>query len=44
MSLDLETTVKQWIDADPESDLTAYLEVPADRPQPAGFAQIPHFL
>ena len=33
MSLDLETTVKQWIDADPESDLTAYLEVPADRPQ-----------
>lgn len=33
MRLNLEKTVKDWIDADPESDLTAYLEVPADRPQ-----------
>ena len=34
MSLNLEKTVKDWIDADPDGDgLTAYLEVPADRPQ-----------
>ena len=45
MRLNLEKTVKDWIDADPDGDgLTSYLEVPADRPQPAGFAQIPHFL
>ena len=34
MRLNLEKTVKDWIDADPDGDgLTAYLEVPADRPQ-----------
>ena len=34
MSLNLEKTVKDWIDADPDGDgLTAYLEVPADRPK-----------
>lgn len=34
MSLNLEKTVKDWIDADPAGDgLTAYLEVPADRPR-----------
>lgn len=30
MRLNLEKTVKDWIDADPDGDgLTAYLEVPA---------------
>ena len=34
MSLNLEKTVKDWIDTDPNGDgLTAYLEVPADRPK-----------
>lgn len=34
MRLNLEKTVKDWIDTDPDGDgLTAYLEVPADRPQ-----------
>lgn len=34
MRLNLEKTVKDWIDADPDGDgLTAYLEVPADRPR-----------
>ena len=34
MSINLEKTVKDWIDADPDGDgLTAYLEVPADRPK-----------
>ncbi|KAA8826844.1 hypothetical protein EMO92_01360 [Bifidobacterium reuteri] len=34
MSLNLEKTVKDWIDTDPNGDgLTAYFEVPADRPQ-----------
>lgn len=34
MSLNLEKTVKDWIDTDPDGDgLTAYLEVPADRPK-----------
>lgn len=34
MALNLEKTVKDWIDADPDGDgLTAYLEVPADRPR-----------
>ena len=34
MSINLEKTVKDWIDTDPDGDgLTAYLEVPADRPK-----------
>ena len=33
MSLDLETAVKEWVDSDPEGELTAYLEVPDDRPK-----------
>ena len=36
MSINLEKTVKDWIDTDPDGDgLTAYLEVPADRPKTA---------